>query len=256
MEGYDPVKYWSDRLAGSFDLRGTGHWMYSEQYNRWLYRAKRRALRRALTALRPPLRALDVGSGTGWVVEQLLAWGATVDGSDIAEPALAGLRRRHPGLDFFELAIGTDAVPRPDGAYDLVTAFDVLYHVTDDARWNAAVQELARVLRPRGRLVVTDGLDADDRQPAPHVRFRSAERWTEAATAAGLELATTGPLFRWLSRNRQAAGFRRLPDGLRGPLEYSLERLAPRRPHMRWAVLVKTAPTRTGVASERSRPRG
>ena len=44
-------------------------------------------------------------------------------------------------------------LPFTDGAFDLVTSFDVLYHrwVTDD---RAAVAELARVLRPGGLLFV------------------------------------------------------------------------------------------------------
>lgn len=242
MDQYEPTEYWSDRLRGELGLRATGHWVYSEAYNRWLYRAKRRALTKALAGVGPGFAALDVGSGTGWVVAQLLERGATVDGSDIAEPAVAALQERYPRLTFFELTIGTDRVPGPDASYDVVTAMDVLYHVTDDANWLGAVRELTRVLRPGGRLVVTDGLDSTDRDPAPHVRFRSIGRWLQAANDAGLELDQSGPLFRWLSRSRhETPGFRRLPDSVRGPVEYALELSAPRRPHMRWAAFVKRA---------------
>ena len=235
-EGYDPEQYWSDRLDAGLGLRATGHWRYSARYNRWLYRAKGRALRRALADAPRPMRALDIGSGTGWVVEQLLAAGATVDGSDLAEPALRDLRQRHPESDFFRLAIGTDGVPRPDGSYDVVTAMDVLYHVTDDSQWQTAVAELARVLKPGGRLVITDTLGDSDLSPAPHVRFRSMGRWLDAAAHAGLAHEASGPLFRWLSRPVQTPGFERLPDGVRGAVEYALERVAPNPPHMRWAT--------------------
>ena len=239
-EGYDPAQYWSERLDAGLGLRGTGHWRYSERYNRWLYRRKGRVLRRALAGITPPMHAFDVGSGTGWVVEQLVALGATADGSDIAESAVHDLGRRYPDADFFQLAIGTDRVPQPDGAYDVVTAMDVLYHVTDDDQWHAAVLELARLLRPGGRLVVTDGLAEADVQPAPHVRFRSMGRWLDTAARTGLELYESGPLFRWLSRSPEVPGFRRLPDGLRGGVEYALDRLAPNPPHMRWATFVHT----------------
>jgi hypothetical protein len=36
------------------------------------------------------------------------------------------------------------------------------------------------------------------------------------------------------------SGFRRLPDGVRGAVEYTLDRLAPDPPHMRWATFVHT----------------
>lgn len=239
-EGYDPAQYWSERLEARPGLRGTGHWRYSEGYNRWLYRRKGRVLRRALRGATPPARAFDVGSGTGWVIEQLQSLGVTPDGSDIADAAVQKLSARYPAGDFFQLAIGTDAVPRPDDTYDVVTAMDVLYHVTDDDLWHAAVAELARVLRPGGRLVVTDGLADEDIQPAPHVRFRSMGRWLDSAAKTGLELHESGPLFRWLSRSPEVPGFRRLPDNMRGAVEYTLDRLAPEPPHMRWATFVHT----------------
>jgi SAM-dependent methyltransferase len=240
-EQYEPAQYWSDRLETGFNLRATGHWLYSERYNRWLYRRKGRALRRALAGVAAPVHALDVGSGTGWVVEQLLAIGATVEGSDIAAPAVSELSARYPGVAFFELAIGADRVPRPDASYDLVTALDVMYHVTDDGQWHDAVAELARVLRPGGLLVITDGLGDEDFQPAPHVRFRTMGRWLDTAARTGLERHEYGPLFRWLSRSRATPGFRRLPDGVRGALEYTLDRFVPDPPHMRWATFRRVA---------------
>src|SRR6059058_2601072 len=95
-EKYEPAAYWSDRLAGQYDLRGTGHLSYSARYNQWLYRAKRRALRRALRSLQPRARALDLGSGTGWVVAELIRAGADVEGCDIAELAVKRLSEQFP----------------------------------------------------------------------------------------------------------------------------------------------------------------
>ncbi len=239
--GYCPGEYWTRRLESERSLRGTGHILYSEGYNRWLYRAKRRALRRALGDAVAQTRALDAGCGSGWVVGQLTAMGASVDGFDIAAPAVERLRAQSEGGDFFQLALGEEPIPRPDASYDLVTALDVAYHVVDDQRWENAVAEMARVLRPGGRLMVTDSLGPVDRRASAHVRFRSAQRWRDAASDAGLRLESTGPLYRWLSRDPGRGGFSRLPGRVRGALEYGLETLAPRSPHMRWAILRKPA---------------
>jgi SAM-dependent methyltransferase len=101
------------------------------------------------TATAPsPLRYLDAGCGTGLNLGHLAERGRAV-GLDLSEEAVRFCRSR-----------GVSAVrgnvlqlPLRSGSMDGVTSFDVLYHawVTDD---RAAVRELARVLRPGGRLLV------------------------------------------------------------------------------------------------------
>jgi SAM-dependent methyltransferase len=244
-EGYRPAEYWSERLAGQYDLRGTGHLSYSRGYNDWLYRAKKRALRKALAGVRPGSAALDLGSGTGWVVQELLTAGMAVEGCDIAELAVERLSSQFPQAAFFQVTLGADPLPRADSSYDLVTALDVMYHVTDDAAWRAALAEAARVLRPGGLLVISDGLGDGDVEPSAHVRFRSLPRWTEAAAELGLQRQRLDPYFRWLSRDPGTGRLaRRIPDGLRGAGEYALETLAPREPHMRLAAFSRQSSSR------------
>lgn len=236
-DDYKPAEYWSRRLEARYDLSGTGHLSYSAAYNDWLYRAKRRALRRAIRDAPIGAAALDLGSGTGWVVHELLAAGMRTTGCDIAPVAVDRLRERFPQASFFETTLGAGRLEVDDATQDLVTALDVMYHVTDDGAWQEALREAARVLRPGGVLVASDGLGPDDRMPDKHVRFRSLGRWKDAAGAAGLELDRVDPYFRWLSRDRhEGAIVRRLPDRARGAVEYALETIAPREPHMRLAV--------------------
>jgi SAM-dependent methyltransferase len=237
IEGrYQPRRYWSDRLEREFTLRGTGHLSYSQAYNVWLYRAKRRAFRRALAnAGRGP--ALDIGSGTGWVVAELLRCGTPVEGCDIAPNAVRRLRRSFPAVSFFEFELGAEQAPRPDASYGLITALDVLYHVTDNEAWGAAVAEIARLLHPGGRAIVSDGFGKAEVAPAPHVRFRPMEAWEGAARTSGLQIVSTIPLYRWLSREVDQPLLRHLPGGLRGGIEYALEVAVSRRPHMRLAIL-------------------
>ena len=237
---YNPEAYWSRRLADDYSLRGTGHLDYNHRYNTWLYRAKARALARAMKGLAVDDPVLDVGSGVGWVVARLLEAGFEVEGCDVSRDAVGKLSRRFPDGTFFQLELGTDRIQRPDSYYGVVTMLDVAYHITDDARWLSGLTELSRVLRPGGALIVSDGFGDTDRTPAAHVRFRAEETWRRAEQV-GLELTRVDPYFRWLSRDRVARGFRHLPDGLRGCIEYALERAVPRTPHMRCAVLRRTA---------------
>jgi SAM-dependent methyltransferase len=235
---YRPQSYWSARLKENFSIRGTGHLDYDRAYNVWLYRAKGRALKRATAAVPDGAAVLDIGSGVGWVIGRLLAQGLEPEGCDIAPEAVARLSERFPQVPFFTLALGDERIPRPDGAYAAATMLDVAYHVVDDEKWLAGLAEVARVLRPGGSLIVSDGLGDADRSPAEHVLFRSLNSWRRAEEV-GLRVTRVLPYFRWLSRDRDASVLRRLPDGARGAIEFALESAAPRAPHMRCAVLTK-----------------
>jgi SAM-dependent methyltransferase len=238
-ETYDPARYWSERLGDEYSLRGTGHLAYSPGYNRWIYRIKRRALRRGLRGIAPGGSALDLGSGTGWVVEELRKRGLHVDGCDIAPNAVAELQRRFPGSDFFQIALGQAPLPREGGTYDVATALDVAYHMTDDDAWSGMLAEVGRVLKPGGRFIASDRLGDEDAQVAEHVKFRSRARWTEAGADAGLRVRDVLPYYRWISRERADSSLARLPDDARGAVEFALEYLVPREPHVRLVVLEK-----------------
>jgi SAM-dependent methyltransferase len=116
----------------------------------WWYAGMRRIAQRLLRerGLRPPARILDAGCGAGGGLQWLSAFGA-VTGVDVHPLAV-----RYASQNSARVARASiQALPFPDQAFDLVTSFEVLYHldVTDDA---AALRELARVLRPQGRLLV------------------------------------------------------------------------------------------------------
>ena len=93
-------------------------------------------------------RILDAGCGTGGNLLHLGRLGRAV-GVDLAPEAMA----RWPTRGVQATRASLFALPFPDQAFDLVTSFDVIYHawVPDDA---AAVEEMTRVLRPGGLLLV------------------------------------------------------------------------------------------------------
>lgn len=105
-------------------------------------------IRRA-TGGRPGVRILDCGCGTGANLELLGRFGAPYG---IDESAVGLYIARQCGRIRLARASVT-AAPFPDGSFDLMTSFDVLYSLqTPDAR--AAVAEMFRMLRPGGALVV------------------------------------------------------------------------------------------------------
>jgi ubiquinone/menaquinone biosynthesis C-methylase UbiE len=94
---------------------------------------------------------LDVGCGPGHVVARLVdRWGVAGTGIDRSAAMIAEARRAFGGRARFELGDVT-AQPFEDAAFDTVLARMVV-HLVDRG---AAFAEVARVLRPGGRLVIT-----------------------------------------------------------------------------------------------------
>lgn len=100
------------------------------------------------------LDVLEIGLGQGADSEQLIRRGARWTGLDLTAEAVERTRRR---LDLRNLPY-TDAVqgsalrlPFADASFDLVYSFGVLHHIPDIG---IAQAEIARVLRPAGRLAI------------------------------------------------------------------------------------------------------
>jgi len=100
-----------------------------------------------LVAERSPQDVLDVGCGMGELAERIAReLGARVQALDISERMVELTRAR--GVD---VVLGdVQQLPYADDSFDVVVANWVLYHVPDLDR---GVRELARVLRPGGRLI-------------------------------------------------------------------------------------------------------
>jgi demethylmenaquinone methyltransferase/2-methoxy-6-polyprenyl-1,4-benzoquinol methylase len=110
-------------------------------------------------SLRNGDRVLDLAAGTGASSVPFQQAGAQVVACDFSQGMLAVGHRQHPELDL----VAGDALRLPfqDGAFDAVTISFGLRNVADI---DAALRELARVTRTRGRLVVLE-TSAPLRQP-------------------------------------------------------------------------------------------
>lgn len=139
-----------------YDLREWFHGIFS-------FRGQMRKLRKrtiALAQVRPGEQALDVGCGTGTLaieVARRVGRAGRVAGIDPGTKQIARARakaaRRHLPIDF---QIGViEQLPFPDQTFDVVFSTLMMHHLPAPLK-RQGLTEIARVLKPGGRLIIAD----------------------------------------------------------------------------------------------------
>jgi ubiquinone/menaquinone biosynthesis C-methylase UbiE len=149
-----------DRVAGHWDEIRSGYYSTA---------VRQAAISKAY--LRPEWTVADIGAGTGFMASglaPLVQKVHVIDGSsamlEVARENLA-----HFGNLEFHLADGA-SIPLPDESLDAVFANMYLHHCPDPL---AALREMTRLLKPSGRLVLTD-MDA---HPYSWLKEEMADEW-------------------------------------------------------------------------------
>jgi ArsR family transcriptional regulator len=118
----------------------------------------------------------DLGCGTGQVSAAVAPFVARVVAVDDSNAMLQAARKRLAAFDNVELRRGDlEALPIDDGLLDAATVMLVLHHVADPEK---ALADVARVIKPGGRLLIVDMLPHDRdayRQQMGHVWLGFAE---------------------------------------------------------------------------------
>ena len=186
----------------------------------WWYRARADLLHEVFGPfVGTPRRTLDVGSADA--------------------PSVGWLRggQPHVTLDLFPDGLvpgegvcgSATALPFVDGAFDVVSAFDVVEHCADDA---LAVSELARVLAPGGRMLISvpayQWAWSDHDVRAGHHRRYTRPQLNQLVQRAGLSVARStyafGAVFPLFVAERASRRLRGTP----APSESRLPTVSPR----------------------------
>lgn len=109
------------------------------------------------------VRLLDLGTGTGAMLAAAAAAfpGLALHGLDLSPAYLERARWRLGERRASWHRVPAEAVPLPDGCFDLVTAAYLLHELPPEA-CAAVLREAARLLRPGGRLVIVDSIQLGD----------------------------------------------------------------------------------------------
>jgi ubiquinone/menaquinone biosynthesis C-methylase UbiE len=169
---------------------------------------------------RPAETALDLGCGVGHTLRRVAPRVRLAVGADATPGMLDGARTlmEREGITNVALVVTTaESLPFLDASFDAVTCRLAAHHFADVEK---AFAEVARVLRPGGRFVLSDNYAPDDtaldrwinelealRDPS-HVRERTIPQWRALLAGAGLrvtdEARSVTPLETepWLARSR------------------------------------------------------
>lgn len=111
--------------------------------------------------------------------------GWVVTGADISESLIA-LAPPAPNVTYVRGAI--EELDMPAATFDAVLSVTVLQHITDDRHFEAALDNLTRMLRPNGLAAVLEyaPLRVFRHTPA-YIKARSRGEWISAFTSRGFE---------------------------------------------------------------------
>lgn len=202
---FDAGAYWQDRVVAGADLGVVGHRSVGPAYNQQIYERRVEVLEAMLDrhVSKPveDLRVLDIGCGNGFYTEFWAARGVRhYVGADISRATIEHLAPRFPDYEFVhrDITDGDDAAISDMGSFDLVTVFDVLYHIIDDERFARAVDFVAGAVAPAGVVLVMDNLFERRYQLTRHMVYRARGEYLGTFNANDLELADSELLFHYL----------------------------------------------------------
>lgn len=103
-------------------------------------------------------KGLDIGTGTGNLAGRLMESGAVMAGVDQSKEMLKQCQRKFPAM---ETKLGNFlALPYLDSKFDFAVSTFAFHHLTEHQQI-LALEEMRRVLKPHGRICITDLMLSD-----------------------------------------------------------------------------------------------
>ena len=188
--------------------------MRSVEDELWWYEALRAHVINSLPSMIPMFKLLDAGCGTGGMLARIRQHfaQAKLTGIDLSESGLELTRQRQTGAEL--LLASTNSLPFPEAEFDVVLSLDVLaFRGVDE---EGAIQEMYRVLRPGGSLIMNvpafDFLRGSHDIAVDQIRAYTRPQLTALLKRAGLAHARLSywnmsllpaiAVVRWASRSR------------------------------------------------------
>ena len=147
--------FWDSHPCGNHQVESlkADYEAFFQRYDEFRYSHEGHILRRLDAIDFKGKRVLEIGLGQGADSEQIIRRGAIWSGLDLTPESIerVSTRLRLRGLPYERLECGSAlAIPFNDDSFDMVFSHGVLHHIPDVKQ---AQREIARILKPNGRLV-------------------------------------------------------------------------------------------------------
>jgi dolichyl-phosphate beta-glucosyltransferase len=164
----------------------------------WWFRAKRELVAELVGApIEPAAIAVDVGCGTGAMLEDLHRLGWVTVGTDLSPYALHLARGGSSAVG--RAVARAERLPLPTGSASVLVSLDVVEHLDDDV---AAITEYARVVGPDGTIILAVPAYAwawsQHDVELGHWRRYTTRRLRQVAEASGLRVERCTYFHSWL----------------------------------------------------------
>jgi predicted TPR repeat methyltransferase len=196
---FNPQAYWNNSLSKEYSLEGVGDFTLGK-YNIYLYRLRKVVFRNLINKFILNVkdkRVADVGAGTGFYIN---LWdrvsAGKITGFDISEYAVERLTERFRGSKFSFKFLDISANIQIPEKFDVVSAFDVFYHIVDDGKYISALKNVHGMLDQNGIFIFSDNLIKGEKEfRIKHQVCRSKEFVLKNLKNTGFEIVAIKPMF-------------------------------------------------------------
>lgn len=200
MTKFNPKEYWENRLTQEFSLQGVGRIDMGRNYNNWLYRVRRKVFIASIRSLRKDFAdadILDIGSGTGFYIERWEELGCSkITGLDLTEVVVKQLKNKYPQHTFEQLDISDKLTEKVrDWQFDIISGFDVLFHIVDDDRYYKAFENIYSMLATDGIFIFSDLFLHGETKRSTHIVHRSLKKIDHILSDVGFQVLDRRPMF-------------------------------------------------------------
>ncbi len=162
-------EYWDKLLSENTSLKGVGWPNWPESYNLILYKKYLIGFEKVINELQTKyglklndtLNVFEAGPGTGFYTNYFYQAGVKhYTGADISEASVIKLKDKYSIFNFIrkDISESDDFINVNENTFDLICIVDVLLHITDDEKFRRAVNNLCRILKPGGYIIVGDAI--------------------------------------------------------------------------------------------------